>query len=170
MSAWIFHCLWNRWQRALPLCGPFLKRAQTNSTRPPRAVQIRIHSWSHNTQASWLVSSSRCFLGAGEGSDLSKKPRPSFPQLLLLLWGNTEAETMGNLIPPACPRSALGSCLDSQKLVLQGPLPTSGAKSTRQRAPVIPPAGSGPTEGQMYVADRLHGQSPGQQDGDQGVH
>lgn len=35
------------------------------------------------------------------------------------------------------------------------PLPTSEAESTMLRAPMVPPAGSGPTEGQMCVADRV---------------
>lgn len=131
-SAWIFHCLWNRWQRALPLCGSSLKKLLTNSPRPPRGTQIGegIYSWSSNSQVRWLVSSSSCFLGEGESTDLSKKPRPPLPQLLLLLWENTKAELDGKFnstsTSKVCPG---GSGLDSQKVVLRGPLSTSGVKS-----------------------------------------
>lgn len=124
MSAWIFHCLWNPWQRALPLCGSFLKKAQTNSARPPRGVQIRdgIHCWSRNSHTRWLVSSSRCFLSVGEATDLSKKPRPACPQLLLLLWENTKAELDGEFNSSAMSKVWPGVTLGQQNL---GPPRTS---------------------------------------------
>ncbi len=55
-----------------------------------------------------------CLSGAGSRGQQSKQRCPNFPlprHFLLLLWGDTEAfpGQSGDIIPPACPRSSLGS-------------------------------------------------------------
>lgn len=155
MSAWIFQRLWNPWQRLLPLCGSsfFFLKAQTNSTHPLQAAQIFHEMWgsssgqwrdsflSRNTEVPSSTAPlmfSPAFLGPRHKCSFTGKPRTTvlIPAAAAPLGKHQSRTRWGNLIPPAYPRSFQGSQLSSQGLVLRGHLPTSGAKSTRQQAPM----------------------------------